>query len=107
MGPKTYSFDLQVHSCLSTSACYVVSSPNCMSARLIGSKRERGGRGGSHLRCEVCQGLGDGVCAGGEGLHLKDAHGAVPDDGLGALQGRLELLDGLGADVQTLLIKPN
>ena len=34
-----------------------------------------------------------------KGLHLKDAHGSVPDNGLGALQGRLEFLDGLGANV--------
>ena len=86
------------------------SSPICPLKKILMSKVcqacMRGGGGEKrvlgHLGGEICQGLGDCIGARSKGLHLKDAHGSVPDDGLGALQGRLELLDGLGANVQAL-----
>ena len=45
-------------------------------------------------------GVGDGVGALGEGGHLEDAHGAVPDDGVGVGDLFGEESDGLGADVE-------
>ena len=57
--------------------------------------------GDAALAGEFSEGGGDGVGALGEGVHLEDTHGAVPDDGLAVGEGALELLDGLGADVQT------
>jgi len=46
-------------------------------------------------------GFGDGVCAVGEGGELEDAHGAVPDDGVGVGDGDGEELDGFGTDVES------
>jgi hypothetical protein len=48
----------------------------------------------------VGYGVGDGVGALGEGGHLKDAHGAVPDDGVGTGDLAGEEGDGFGADVE-------
>ena len=45
-------------------------------------------------------GVGDGVGALGEGGHLEDAHGAVPDDGAGVGDLGFEERDGFGADVE-------
>ena len=44
--------------------------------------------------------MGDGVGAVGEGGHLEDAHGAVPDDGAGVGDLVFEERDGFGADVE-------
>ena len=50
--------------------------------------------------CVGGDGFGDGLGARGEGGHLKDAHGAVPEDGVGAGDFVGEEVDGFGADVE-------
>ena len=50
---------------------------------------------------EVGEGVRDGEGSLGEGIHLEDAHRAVPDDGLALVEFGLEALDRVRTDVET------
>lgn len=57
-----------------------------------------------YLVRESSKGGGDAKSTLGKGLHLKHAHGAVPDDRLAVLQLCLEALERVRTNIQALHI---
>ena len=58
-------------------------------------------RNGSVVCGSVGNSLGDGDSTLGEVGELEDAHGTVPDDGVGGVDGVGEVSDGLGTNIET------